>query len=393
MTFLPATRRQHSSKQWAARVVLVIVFLGALGAGVFVLAYLSARATFRRNHRVLGGLLDLSSAQRFDQGLVPPSLGPHLTWAERRHVAQLRLAPAHTPFTDAVREYLGHHRVWLSCTTSPERLRALTGLLEILRLDGVAGIVVNLPSTYRPTGEPYADEDVAYLRERVPLARVHRIATDWGPVCKILPTLELVDDPDDTIITLDDDTLLPPDTVARLLNASVGYEGAYAVATVGQRWKHWKIDPPTDLRRLEPSDRRSPRPARVAGSPLSPGLSQRIGRGCPAYKPVERAYGGSSPAFVDVTEGFAGVAFRRRHLEASELEVLSQLSRATRLSDDMILSLHLERNQVPRVRLTKKPDAVVQLAYGFGQDALHARYENTLKYQQTVHDVAAWVAK
>lgn len=358
---------------------------------IVVVVALAASTTlgilYGKSHRQSGVARQLAGTVGSDalnrvHDLIPSVLRPLLTAKERKWIAQFRLAPLHTPFSSAARRYLRHHRVWLSCTTSPTRLPALVGLLQLLRLDGVSGIFVTLPKIYRPTKQPYAAADVQRLEAQVPLARVVRCEEDWGPICKLAPALERVHDEDDTVITIDDDTLLPPDAVPRLINASVAWDGAYVVANIGQNWIHWDIVPPRQLVHLPPVTERPP--------PVAPAREQadRVAEKSRVYQTKVERHFLRQPKFVDVAEGFGSVAYRRRHCDPAALKSLASLSRATRLSDDMVLSLHLEDRRVPRVCL-QTPHNALQLAYGYGADALHARYDNAKKYAKTVTDVAA----
>ncbi len=70
---------------------------------------------------------------------------------------------------------------------------------------------------------------------------VIRCERDWGPATRLIPALHASEDPDATLITVDDDTIYPPDLVATLLAwqerlpaAALAYRGWPAPATL--RW-------------------------------------------------------------------------------------------------------------------------------------------------------------
>lgn len=70
-----------------------------------------------------------------------------------------------------------------------------------------------------------------------PRITVHRTEKDHGPITKLLPTLELERDPETVIITIDDDTVYPPDMIETLMR----YHAVLPGAALG--FRGWDIPP------------------------------------------------------------------------------------------------------------------------------------------------------
>ena len=110
-----------------------------------------------------------------------------------------------------------NQNVWVSLSTSPTRINSIRPFMENLLSQSLAPdyVVLNLPFVFERTGEGYT---IPPWLKRQPRILINR-CTDYGPITKLLPTLELIG-PDDLLITVDDDILYPNAMVNELTNRS-----------------------------------------------------------------------------------------------------------------------------------------------------------------------------
>lgn len=108
-------------------------------------------------------------------------------------------------------------RVVATLSTLPKNLEHLRDSLDSLLAQShpLDQIYLNIPNGKSRRGDTsyYVPE---YVKEYFPRVKVLRTA-DYGPLTKLLPALEVEDDPDTIVITVDDDRSYHPDTVKTLL--------------------------------------------------------------------------------------------------------------------------------------------------------------------------------
>jgi hypothetical protein len=114
----------------------------------------------------------------------------------------------------------GRSPVWLSLTTLPSRISRVGPTLKSL-LDQtvrVDGIRLNLPQRSRRENCPYT---IPPHLDGVPPIQLASCDKDWGPITKLLPTVQDFEDrPDAKIIIVDDDTIYPRTMVEALTTCS-----------------------------------------------------------------------------------------------------------------------------------------------------------------------------
>ncbi|MFT5125260.1 MAG: hypothetical protein ACI9QL_003414 [Candidatus Omnitrophota bacterium] len=192
-------------------------------------------------------------------------------------------------------------RIVGTLSTSPSRIVHLPQLLEALWSQTLLpdAVYLNLPERFR-NAESYIIPDALLAEPRLTILRPPE---DFGPVMKILPTLEVETDPDTLLITLDDDVIYPPDMIAALHAAAE----ANPEAAFGGKG----FDFTEDLQHV----------------------LQIRGDRVPCH----------------VLQGYGACAYRRRHLDRARLEqTLAGQPEAFRSSDDVLLSNHLASNGVAR---------------------------------------------
>lgn len=262
------------------------------------------------------------------------------------------LRSAYTRFDNvlspAATQLLRERRVILSCTTSPTRLAYLHNVFKAMDLTLVHRIIVALPQRYKNS----PDDSEALYPEPLPLwmtssklVEVVRCEHDPGPVCKLQPALLRF--PQDIVITVDDDTRYPSTLVADLVNHMASFEDTPVVGSYVQHISFWNI------------------PAVLWPTP-------------PASEGTH------------VAEGFGGVAYPAWRLDAQRLLQLSQISKATRMADDIVISFHAASRAVPITILpptVAHPFYIIQYAYGFLEDALHRQDDMQARYQAAVGDL------
>lgn len=211
----------------------------------------------------------------------------------------------------------------VSLTTSPKRIHTLKTVLRRLMSQTVQPdkIVLNLPHVFKRTGETYDIPD--YLNQ--PWLYINR-CEDIGPATKVLPTRELVKDPNTIIISVDDDILYKKTMIASFL-----------------KYAHLPYV-------------------------LSGGLSS-------IYKNIK--IGDEDMYISQLIEGHAGVCYRKKHLDKIKLP-LGLKDCFT--SDDFTISNQLGKHKIDILKIPNTIDKV----FKFGlkkEDALHLSKDNNERYQ------------
>lgn len=241
-----------------------------------------------------------------------------------------------------VRDYLQKHKVYISLTTSPERLPKIIWVLKTLDLEHVEKILLTLPEKFK-NKEPYGPipEEIKNFPKLEVIARHQR---DLGPATKILYALKLVGkiDKDAIVISIDDDTGLPWGGIGQLIkyailypNAVVGGSGRY-LKVFGVESDEWPDDP--------------------------------LG--------YQRPFCGDGRiSYCNVLEGYKAIAYKPRLLDAKAIETIENIAGSIKsclTSDDFVISYVLARHQIARIRISNPYFYQVnQFRYGFDPDALH----------------------
>jgi hypothetical protein len=76
--------------------------------------------------------------------------------------------------------------------------------------------------------------------------------------------------------------------------------------------------------------------------------------------------------YVDMVEGWLGVAYSKKLVNDKEMEKIADLSKECLLSDDLVISYILAKHKVPIVKINNKYlGNQISYLYGAGPDALH----------------------
>jgi hypothetical protein len=206
--------------------------------------------------------------------------------------------------------------VVVSLTTSPTRIGHIGPLLRSLSRQTRAPdrVVLNLPRVFARTGARFGAMP-AFVSNN-PLVLVNWV-DDAGPASKVVPTAALVDDPDATIISVDDDIEYKPTMVESMLAVSARYPGA---VVTGQSF---------------------------------------------------RAVPGG--VYAELVEGYSSVLYRRWHLDGLSCDAIRAMPRACYLADDLVISRFLAARGIPIVRaaaLGVVPFGAIYLEHGERADAL-----------------------
>ncbi len=268
-----------------------------------------------------------------------------------------------------VKKYLEQdkHKVFISLTTSPKRSKTLKLVLDTLDTTHIKKIFLVLPERYRNEDKDSYDvpDDVKNFNK----LEILRIPDDLGPLSKLVPAVEWIQkeypDPENIIITIDDDIAYPRGQINGLLknvilkDAVVSGSGFYT-SYFNVRHEDW-----------EESELLSPYCYLGAG-------------------------------VCDVVEGYAGIAYKIKHIASMKhnklkgtgvLKYLSKLgypdTKSCFLSDDLVISFALARAKVTRWVISDEfmfrpwPYNI-----GMGEDALHlgsgaekSRPSNWTKYE------------
>ncbi len=102
-----------------------------------------------------------------------------------------------------------------SMTTSPSRIHRLIPMLESVMKQTypVDRIILNIPPKFDRTGEAYVVP--SWMSEKFPKVEINRVDQDYGPITKLLPTLDVVHD--GFIWIVDDDQRYEPRELEMLM--------------------------------------------------------------------------------------------------------------------------------------------------------------------------------
>lgn len=276
----------------------------------------------------------LNVTQEFSIGWRWGFMKPQLEKKEYRNAMELLLSPVRNISTcSKIRNFLKKHKVHISLTTSPLRLRKILAVLATLDLTYVENINVVLPYKYGRNQESYNKDDITTI-SKFPKVRIVRTDKDYGPITKMLPVIRKINDPQAIIISIDDDIGYPLGMVNEFL--------------------YNKIDKYPDAV-IESSDE---------GQDFRNNISN--------FKRIFPRKVKPKKPFVDMVEGWLGVAYSKKLVNDEEMEKIANLSKECLLSDDLAISYILAKHNVPIVKIKNKYIGnQMSYLYGAGEDALH----------------------
>jgi hypothetical protein len=235
------------------------------------------------------------------------------------------------------------HSVYLSVTTSPDRIKYLPITLNCLNLERVKEIQVNLPRRFGRNQKEYSNIPDYVLQ--YPKLRIYWHDTDDGPLMKILNTVERVSpiEPDAICIAIDDDMCYPRMHVDSLISAHLATQGNAVIGGKGANVANYFR---TGYRSQQVKDFEAVWPTGVDHLTLLPGTDER-----------------------NLMEGFGAIAYRARHLNPSRLRQLAAAHKKCFTSDDLTLNYHMQEQGITRFVINQF--SINGLSYGNKEDALH----------------------
>lgn len=244
------------------------------------------------------------------------------------------------------------HKVYVSLTTSPNRLSKLPWVLDTLDWDLIDTLFLALPHKYKNKSE-YGS--TANLEARYPKLKIIRRSVDIGPIMKLIPAAEEIQslgENNATLITIDDDTGYAKGMVSELVRESVEH---HAVVTGG-------------------------------------GISSHE-YGLESWWPESRQF---KPE-VNVVEGCTSIAYPIQTVDIPKLLKASSTGpgNSCKTSDDVVISWVLAKNHIPRYTVKNRYfPGVVHFDWGSDGDALNhgsgctGACDNAHRYQTCVQALA-----
>lgn len=291
-------------------------------------------------------------------------IAPNLVWGEKTEVKSLMKKRSRNISKDRkIQDYLSKHKVYLTMTTSPTRLRKITTVLAMLLQNPyISKVYLTLPKKYR-NEEPYKQSDINFVKSLDKRIVVRRVPKDLGPLTKMLPTLQHVKDKDALVISVDDDIAYPSSLINELIYYSVYHPKSLHMGAAVRLGDYYHPTVVFD-RHLWP-EYRKPR-----------GLNG------------------------DIAEGWGGIAYKKRYIDFETIKRLNSAGTVCKLSDDLTISFSLAKDHIKRHEIESKYYdrlMLTPLYYGELDDALHhgsgtnikgEEDANMLKYQQCLELLA-----
>jgi hypothetical protein len=258
-------------------------------------------------------------------------------------------------------KYIEEHGVYISCTSSPTRLRKITTVLSLILMNKyVRKIFICLPRLYR-NKEKYSDDDIKFVKSISNKVEIIRNEIDIGPSNKIVPAIENIKDGKSIIISMDDDIGYPVSLINELIYYSVMYPKQ---VITGGGFIFGDYDN-SNYDRKKWSIKRKPK-----------------------YP------------FVDVVEGWCAIAYRKELFDVEMLMELINIDTKCKLSDDFIISYMLGKNKVKMRSIQNiyyNPSTIYSFKYGFLADALHqtgnvskdVEDANMIRYQECLEKITS----
>jgi hypothetical protein len=274
--------------------------------------------------------------QRFD-GMTP---------AQQEKISEeiIQDAPAanRRDFSDdpEVRNYLREHKVYVSLTTSPLRIKHINKVLRNLDLTNVAEILINLPARFGRDNSKYK---IPKNLKNNPRVRFLRTSVDYGPVTKMIPSViyAKAKDPKSLVISIDDDIYYPIGMVNELIYQSV-HNDFSVISSSGGDFPDGNLG--WNLPRF------------------------------PQRKEFDVEYARQRSGYVDLVEGYGAIAYLAESVDIAFVRALNNHTRACFFSDDLTISFALAIDNVPRRNVWNSyfnREMVIPLPHGLQADALH----------------------
>lgn len=222
--------------------------------------------------------------------------------------------------------------VIITLTTSPIRLSKITSVLATLDLEYITKINIVLPDLYGSKKEDYGIIPENLIN--FPKVNIIRIPNDYGPITKMLPTIEIEKNKSSYIISIDDDVCYPMGMIRELIYQK----------TINH-----------------------PKAVLTMGSESMPFYS--LVKGMKENWPEKK----QKRPFIDLVEGWSSILYHPKAVNTKCMLKLSELSKKCMLSDDFVISYALAVAGIKRVRINNRyAYNPFPYAYGGGEDALHA---------------------
>ena len=269
-------------------------------------------------------------------------------------LADLRDLPKRDLQTEPLaRDFLKDHKIYVSVTTSPQRISRLPLVLSTLDLTHVEEVVIALPLAYGRDGSAYEIPPELYT---LPKVRILRPEVDWGSATKLIPAADYVKSkgPNGVVVTIDDDIGYPNGMIDDLISFSARQPDS-ALGISGRRLGYYGIKPRNIFR---------PAPTAVAGK-------------------------GESLVAVDLLQGYAGIAYPADRLDTDLLKRWATQCVSCRTADDLIISMALQKLGVPRYQIRSpfyNPSRLLPFPYGMKGDAIHRSSGASTQVSSTVRN-------
>ncbi len=288
--------------------------------------------------------------------LVTASCGPCRSGDDEEVSRCLQHLPRTTSLgVQAYLQYVQKHRIYVSLTTSPKRIKYLRLVLDTLDLEQVEKIYVAIPQKYRDK-EEYGIPEYLKLWPKLEFIRTEK---DLGPIMKLLPAMEKIqanEDPEAILVVFDDDVGHFPGVIAKLVEMAVSENSV--VGGCGFDVSHW-------------------------------GIERAV------YWPQKEQLVGLNR---DVLEGRCGIAYQVKFVSVARMLELSQTGadKACKTSDDIIINYVLAEQSISRKIISPNfIDTIRHYNYGQQEDALHkgsgyakTNYENSDRYQCCLKNIS-----
>ncbi len=242
-------------------------------------------------------------------------MGPYLTYIVRKDIAKDRT------------------RIVVSLTTTPYRIDKIKPTLEAIRQQSIKAdkIYLNIPYRLQRTNVEYVVP--SWLHEYPDITIVR--GDDYGPITKLLPTLQQEQDPQTIIITVDDDVWYPRHVVRDLVHFLLQKKHSAATPV------HISFDLDAD------------------------------------YKITALTHKYKHASQTKLVVGAAGVAYRRSFFADDFVTIFMAIPDICRLSDDLIISMYLSSHKIQIQQVARGslhplvvPFTYKELPYRFAADAL-----------------------
>ena len=213
--------------------------------------------------------------------------------------------------------------VYISLTTVPSRLAEINSMVANVtslinqKTDVDYKIVFNIPYTYNGDGSPYViPDELTKLAQDNPKLILNRIETDRGPIEKVIGGFNIITDPEDIIIALDDDHAYEDNLVDYILKKMP----KYPTSAIGFRG-----DNPLDKREF-----------------IHDGVKKFVLLGSHVYFPVRH------DTYAAIPGHWHSVTYRRKWFEN---DFFTNEFLGVGKSDDIIIAFYLRAKKIPYVML------------------------------------------